>query len=82
MKNTIAIAFASIMMFVSGCGNMDIIDWHWRFDKALIKMDDNKWSEFKIQKWHDYDNSDMIAVETDTQVFVTHSMNVILIKTK
>lgn len=82
MKKITAIAFASIMMFVSGCGNMDIMDWHWRFDKALIKMSDDKWHEIKVQRWHDYEKSDMIAVETDDNVYVTHSMNVILIKIK
>ena len=82
MKKLMTIALIASMAIISGCGNMDIIDWHWRFDKARIKVNDNEWQEVKIKNWHDYDNSDMIAIETDTQVFVTHSVNVILIKTK
>lgn len=82
MKKTIAIALASTMMLLSGCGNMDFVDWHWTFDKARIKVDENKWEEVSIKKWHDYDGSDMIAIETEDHVYVTHSANVILIKSK
>ena len=81
MKKTIAIALASAMMLLSGCGNMDFVDWHWTFNKAHIKID-GKWQEVEVKRWHDYDNSDMVAVETEKQVFVTHSMNVVFIKDK
>lgn len=77
MKKTIAIALASIMMLLSGCGN----DWHLKFNKAHIKID-GKWQEVEVKRWHDYDYSDMVAIETDKQVFVTHSMNVVFIKDK
>jgi len=77
MKYIVAIA----LMLLAGCGNMDFIDWHWTFDKALIKMGD-KWQEVEVKNWHDYNRSDMVAVETKTQVFVTHSVNVVLIKNK
>lgn len=80
MKKLMAIALSTSL--IAGCGNMDIIDWHWTFDKAKIKMDDNVWKELKIKSWHDYDKSDMIAIETEDAVYVTHSMNVILIKSK
>ena len=82
MKKIMIIAAIGLSLFVAGCGNMDIVDWHWTFDRAKIRVDGDKWEEVKVKNWHDYDGSDMIAVETDTQVFVTHSMNVILIKNK
>jgi len=48
---------------------------------ALVKVG-GEWKEVPVKGWHDYDNSDMVAVETDDQVLVTHSCNVVLIKNK
>lgn len=75
------IVAAASLMLISGCGNMDIVDWHWTFDKALVKFG-SEWREVDVKNWHDYDNSDMVAVETEDQVLVTHSCNVVLIKNK
>ncbi len=84
MKKIIAITAVLVLAafaFIYGCGNMDIVDWHWTFDKALVKVG-SEWKTLDIKNWHDYDNSDMIAVETEDQVLVTHSCNVVLIKNK
>lgn len=82
MKKIMMIAAFGLSLFVGGCGNMDIMDWHWTFDRARIRVDGDKWEEVQIKRWHDYDNSDMIAIETESRVYVTHSVNVILIKNK
>lgn len=82
MKKIGIAAVALAIAFVNGCGNMDIVDWHWTFDRARIKVGEGKWEEFPITRWHDYGGSDMIAIETKDRVCVTHSANVILIKTK
>lgn len=68
-------------LFTAGCGNMDILDYHWTFNRAYVKMN-GQWVEVEVKGWHDYDNSDMIAVETKDQVLVTHSCNVVLVKDK
>ena len=34
----------------------------------------------KVDKWWDYENSDMVQVEIDGTVYLTHSCNVVLIK--
>ena len=79
-KIIMAIGIASTA-FICGCGNMDILDYHWSFQRAYIKVG-GEWRTVKVKAWHDYEYSDMIAVETDTQVFVTHSANVVLVKDK
>lgn len=80
MKKLIFIA--TVALLAGGCGNMDIFDYHyWTFDKALVKMG-SEWVEVDVKGWYDYENSDMVAVETKAQVFVTHSANVVLIKNK
>lgn len=82
MKRIMIVAMIGLSMLFSGCGNMDIMDWHWTFDRARIRVDGDKWEEVQIKRWHDYDGSDMIAIETESRVYVTHSVNVILIKNK
>lgn len=82
MKIVISTVIVATLLLLSGCGNMDFVDWHWTFNKARIRLNDNKWEEVKVKRWHDYDNSDMIAIETPHAVYVTHSVNVILIKEK
>lgn len=82
MKKILILAMIGMSLLFSGCGNMDIIDYHWTFNRARIKVNDEKWEEVKVKNWHDYDGSDMIAVETEGKVYVTHSANVILIKDK
>ena len=82
MKKILIVATIGLSLLFSGCGNMDFVDWHWTFNKARIKVNDNKWEEVEVKRWHDYDNSDMIAIETKDKVYVTHSANVVLIKDK
>lgn len=82
MKRYILLTMIGLSLLFNGCGNMDIVDWHWTFNKARIKVNDNKWEEVNVKSWHDYDGSDMIAIETKDRVYVTHSMNVVLIKEK
>lgn len=82
MKKYIILAMIGLSLLFNGCENMDIVDWHWTFNKARIKVDDGKWEEVNVKSWHDYDGSDMIAIETKDRVYVTHSMNIVLIKEK
>ena len=84
------IMLAGIVLFVAlvaicsinGCGNMDFVDWHWTFDTAIIKCPDGNCTTVKVKSWHDFDNSDMVQIETENNVYCTHSANIILIKTK
>ena len=67
---------------IAGCGNMDVIDYHWTFTKALVKLPDGSCLEYNVKSWHDFDNSDMIQIETEKIVICTHSANVLLFKIK
>ena len=84
MKNLIikSTLIAALCLSIAGCGNMDIFDYHWTFDEALVKCPDGSFRKVHVKRWHDFDNSDMVAVETETQVFCTHSCNIVLIKNK
>ncbi|MBR6733624.1 MAG: hypothetical protein IKL96_04415 [Kiritimatiellae bacterium] len=79
MRTVLAIALA---LTLSGCGNMSLFDLHWTFKKALVRMPDGTCREYEIEAWHDFENSDMIQIETKHEVICTHSVNVLLIKSK
>ena len=74
--------FAICSCIFVGCGNMDLFDYHWTFDEALVRSPDGSFEKVRVVSWHDYNNSDMIAVETKDKVICTHSCNVMLIKNK
>ena len=82
MKKIMMIAAIGLSLFVGGCGNMDIMDWHWTFDRARIRVDGDKWEEVKIKSWKNPGCYEMFIIETDSKVYFTHAVNVILFKNK
>ena len=78
----VLLVLTGVSVICKGCGNMSILDLHWTFDEAIVKMPDGKCERIKLVGWHDFEQSDMIQIETEEQVFCTHSANVILIKNK
>ena len=64
---------------LAGCGNRQIFDTTWTFERAIIFLPDGEKIEGPIANWTDYDGSDMIQVKIEDKVYLTHSSNVILI---
>lgn len=64
---------------LSGCGNRQMFDTTWTFERAIIFLPDGEKIEGPITSWNDYDNSDMIQVKIGDKVYLTHSSNIILI---
>lgn len=60
--------------------NRQIIDTAQRFDHAMIKLADGEIVEGRVDSWRDYENSDQIQVTINGTTYLTHSMNVTLIK--
>lgn len=87
-RTLITIASVTIIIFtlvlailsLNSCGNMAIIDTAFRFDKAIIFLPDGKKIEGSVEKWIDFESSDMMQVKIDGKWYLTHSTNVILIK--
>lgn len=80
MKRLLAIAVAiALILTLAGCNN-GIVDFNQKFDTAIISMPDRTVITGKVDKWWDYENSDMVQVEIDGTVYLTHSCNVVLIK--
>lgn len=61
-------------------GNRQLIDTAQRFDHAMIKLADGEIIEGRVDSWRDYENSDQIQVTINGTTYLTHCINVTLIK--
>lgn len=75
----VALALASIIA-LAGCGNRDMIDTVYSYDKAIVRTQGGLVIEGKPESWRDYEDSDMIQVTINGVVYYTHGSNVTFIK--
>lgn len=81
MKKIIAVFLSVLMVAVmlTGCGNKDLWDTNYTYDKAIISMPNGTILEGKIDNWTDYEDGDQIQVTIDGVVYLVHSSNIVLI---
>ncbi len=65
--------------FLIGCGNYQILDTTWKFDKAIIVIGDEK-IEVEVDSWTDYDDTTVQIKAKDGKVYLTDIKNVLIIK--
>ena len=69
-----------ILISLTGCGNKDIWDFNYTFDKAIIKMPDGNILELEIKYWNDYDGEQIQVVDKNGNIYLVSSVNCVLIK--
>ena len=80
MKKIIAVALVALVVIsLTGCGNVSRFDTVYYFHEAVISMPDGEVIKGKVTSWLDWDDSDMVQVEIDGKIYLTHSSNVVLI---
>lgn len=62
-----------------GCGNQQMFDTTWTFERAIIFLPDGEKIEGKVTSWTDFDGSDMMQVTIEGKTYLTHSSNVVMI---
>lgn len=84
MKKILAtiVTLVLLVTILSSCGNMQMIDTTFRFDKAIISLPNGEVVEGKIDSWRDYENGDQIQVRVNGDTYLVHSSNIVLIKEK
>lgn len=70
---------ASIIMF-AGCGNRDVFDTVYTYDRAIIQLPDGTIVDGPVTKWRDYGDGDQIQVEINGKIYLVHSENITLIQ--
>lgn len=81
-KKLLAGLVMGLALFMSGCGNVDMIDTVWNYEYALIKMPDGRIIEGEVEQWRDYEDVDAIQVKIDGDTYYTHLSNVVLMQVK
>ena len=77
-----ALAVVTAVLLLSGCGNQQIIDTTYNYNKVMIALPDGGVVSGKLSSWRDYENSDQIQVVVDGDTYLTHISNVVLIQDK
>ena len=71
-----------IMFGMGGCGNRDLFDTNYTYDRAIITLPDDKVIEVEIDQWKDYDGEQIQIISKDGTVYLTSSYNCTLIRDK
>lgn len=90
MKKVIMAAVLTIIVILAfigiGClssanawGNRTWWDTTYSFERAVVGLPNGESIEGKVEQWLDFEESDMIQVKIDGKVYLTHSVNVVLI---
>lgn len=82
MKKLIAATLLiTLLATLCGCGNKDMFDTVYTYNKAIVKMPDDTSKEIQIKKWRDYEDGEQIQIE-DMQgnIYLVNSVNCVLIK--
>lgn len=74
------IILAAAMFILSACGNRQMIDTTYSFNKAYIKIGSD-WKLVDVKGWRDFDNGDEIQIQdTSGTTYLTHYSNVVMVK--
>ena len=80
MKKFVALGLVLVMlMSLTACAvNVQWFDTKWNFSYAYV-LSPNGWKEFKITKWKNFDESDMVQfVTADGNTILGHASTIIL----
>ena len=73
------LAISGLIFLTSKVYNKQIVDLTYAYDYAIILMPDGTVVKGKVQSWTDFEDGDQIQVKIDGKVYLTHSVNVVLI---
>jgi hypothetical protein len=68
-----------LAMALTGCGNKQMFDTTYKFDKAIISLPNGNVVEGKVESWTDYEDGDQIQVKINGVIYLVHSSDVVLI---
>lgn len=68
-----------MLLALSACGNRQLLDTTYTFNKAIISLPDGTVVEGTVTSWKDYEDGDQIQVVVDGTTYLLHASNVALI---
>ena len=80
MKKVFAFLLAATLaVSLAACGNRQMIDMTYTYDRAVISLPNGEVVDGKIQAWRDYEDGDQIQVTVNGKTYLVHSTNIALI---
>ena len=70
---------ATLAVSLAACGNRQMIDMTYTYDRAVISLPNGEVVDGKIQSWRDYEDGDQIQVTVNGKTYLVHSTNIALI---
>ena len=64
---------------LTACGNRQIFDVTYIFDRAIISLPNGTVVDGKVQSWTDYEDGDQIQVKIDGVTYLVHASDIVLI---
>lgn len=82
MKKRIVAGILALAMMVGlcACGNKDIWDTNFTYNKAIIAWPDGTTKTVEVKQWKDYEGEQIQIIAKDGTVYLVSSYNCILIK--
>lgn len=63
----------------TGCGNKQLFDTTYSYEKAIIYLPNGEVIEGKVDSWTDYEDGDQLQIEINGEIYLVHSSNCVLI---
>lgn len=80
-KKIIGIVLALIMLVCfAGCGNMDMLDTVYTYDRAIIQLANGEVVEVDIKQWGTYEGEQIQIIAEDGTIYLTNSVRCDLIQ--
>lgn len=77
MKKGLILGLLLTSLLLVGCGNQQVFDTSWRFEKAIIVIGDEK-IEVEVDSWKDYQDTTIQIKTKDGKVYLTDIKNVLM----
>lgn len=80
MKKMKIVIIAIVAMVLVACGNKDLFDTVYTYDKAILELPDGSIVEGEVDSWTDYADADQLQIEIDGTVYLVHASKATLIQ--
>lgn len=78
-KIVLSLLVVILLLVVTGCGNMDMWDTNYTYDRAICDIG-GEYQEIEIRQWRDYDGEQLQIIAEDGKIYLVASMNCTFIK--
>lgn len=80
MKKKFLLVLILGVLLLTACGNKDIFDTNYTYDKAIVEFPGGEVKELEIRQWSDYEGEQIQIITKDGKIYLINSVNAVLIR--